>query len=196
MDHNAAVVEELKQRIEEAKHDKFEATRARLTQSQEFILKHKKKKLVGVPKNAHWKRPKENPEFLSEAKPLKHLFLNSTELVFFKYEANKIIKYRINLAQRSYEKQPAEKTAFTYTSMIGREFGKTPARIFSHAAQTMIQNREKEFETMKEERRQQELENFRKRRKINEEKIKNMKRFVTTFAPVNAFSNVEFDKVS
>ncbi len=79
--------------------------------------------------------------------------------------------------------------------MLGREFGKAPTRIFSKAAQTMIQQKEKEFEQIKEERRQTELEKFKKRRKINEERVKNLSRFVTTFAPKDQFSNVEFDKV-
>ena len=97
---------------------------------------------------------------------------------------------------RTYEKQDTTKTPFTYTSMLGKEFGKPPKKIFSAAAQTMIQQKETEFERIKEERRQTEIEQLKKRRKVNEERVKNLKRFVATFASKQQFSSVEFDKVS
>ncbi len=95
---------------------------------------------------------------------------------------------------RTFAKQEEGKQPFTYTHMHGEEFGNPPRKIFSQAAQTMMNEREKEFEKIKEERRQAELEKLRKRRKINEENIKNMKRFVGTFATKDAFTPVEFDK--
>ena len=96
---------------------------------------------------------------------------------------------------RTFEKQPADRPPFTYTSTQSKEFGKAPAKIFSKAAYTMMQEKDKEYEMIKQEAYQMELERLRRRRKLNEDRLKNLPRFVTTFPPVDCFSTVEFDKV-
>ena len=79
--------------------------------------------------------------------------------------------------------------------MQPKEFGKPPAKVFSRAAYTMIQTKDNEYENLKQEIYQQELERLRKRRKVNEDRINNRYRFVSTFAPLGCFSSVEIDKI-
>ena len=96
---------------------------------------------------------------------------------------------------RTFEKHQPHTAPFTYTSSQPKEFGNAPARVFSKAAYTMMVTKDKQYENLKQEIHQEELEKLRKRRKINEDRIKNLSRFVTTFPPVDQFSRVEFDKV-
>eukprot|EP00831_Metopus_contortus_P002246 TRINITY_DN10825_c0_g1_i4.p2 TRINITY_DN10825_c0_g1~~TRINITY_DN10825_c0_g1_i4.p2 ORF type:complete len:102 (-),score=26.33 TRINITY_DN10825_c0_g1_i4:18-323(-) len=83
---------------------------------------------------------------------------------------------------------------YSYPRMTGAEFGRPSDRVLSKAAQAIITMKEQDFAKMTEERRQAEMDLYKKRRKINEERIKNLPRFVTTFARKDAFKPVEFDQ--
>ncbi len=55
----------------------------RMTQSQQMLMKSKKKRLTGIPKKPHWRRPRDVCDQFSDVRPLKQVYLTPVELVPF-----------------------------------------------------------------------------------------------------------------